>query len=159
MKKVGVIAAAVVILALGGCRDLGLDGNVPEEQSRTQAPPDLVRDVIPPPAETITRLVVDGRLWIPTGRPAHYSSGRLRPVGSAAGQTVYARAWDERPYVALFTRATIRASEDAATAREAMDAGTEQWQEYAPVRGQSGSASDSDRLRHDLIREAPPGPD
>jgi len=45
-------------------------------------------------------------------------------VGSAGGQTVYARSWDEAPYDALFTR----------------DAG-DRWLTYAPVLGGGSSAS------------------
>jgi hypothetical protein len=158
MKQTHVIIVTGLVLALGGCRDLGLPGNVPEEQSRTQPPPDLVREVTTLPDDTPGRLVVDGRLWVPTGRPTALTGGQLRPVGSAAGQTVYARAWDDRPYRAIFTAVDMPAAADAATARDAMAAGQEHWQEYAPVLGQSGGSAGTDRMRHDLIREAPPSP-
>jgi hypothetical protein len=158
MAKRCIIVVAGLALVLGGCRDLGLPGNVPEEESRVQPPPDLVRDVMPRHGEPPVGLVVDGRLWVPTGRPAPHAAGALRPVGSAAGMTVYARSWDERPYRAIFTPVEMPALELAATPREAMDAGREHWQEYAPVIGQTGSAPTADRLRHDLPREAPPTP-
>lgn len=158
MAKRCIIVVAGLALVLGGCRDLGLPGNVPDEESRVQPPPDLVRDVIAQDREPAVRLVVDGRLWVPTGRPAPHAADALRPVGSAAGQTVYARSWDERPYQAIFTQVEMPALELAATPREAMDAGRQHWQEYAPVIGQSGSAPTADRLRHDLPREAPPTP-
>jgi hypothetical protein len=156
MDKRYIIVVAVLALALGGCRDLGLPGNVPEEESRSQPPPDLVRDVMPRVGEPPVRLVVDGRLWVPSGRPAPHGPDALRPVGSAAGQTVYARVWDERPYRAIFTQVEMPALELAATPREAMDAGLDHWQEYAPVIGQTGSGPTADRVRHDLIREPPP---
>jgi hypothetical protein len=156
MEKRFIIVVAGLALVLGGCRDLGLPGNIPEEEARVQAPPDLVRDVMPRTGEPPVRLVVDGRLWVPTGRPSPHTPGALRPVGSAAGQTVYARSWDERPYRAIFTAVEMPALELAATPREAMEAGREHWQEYAPVIGQTGSVPAADRFRQDRPREAPP---
>lgn len=157
MKPTHAIVMTGLVLTLGGCRDLGLPGNVPEEQSRTQPPPELVRQVTDRPDDTPRRLVVDGRLWVPSGRPTTLTGGPLRPVGSAAGQTVYARAWDDRPYRAIFTAVATPAATGAATARDAMAAGQEHWQEYAPVLGQSGGSAGVDPVRHDMAREAPPG--
>ncbi len=61
---------------------------------------------------------------MPSGPPLALGEGEVRPVGSAGGQTVYARSWDEAPYDALFTR----------------DAG-DRWLTYAPVLGGGSSAS------------------
>jgi hypothetical protein len=130
-----------------GCRDLGLPGNVPEQEARTAPPPELVAQVMTPAEREDVRLVVDGRLWVPTGMPMPRGEGQLRPVGATAGQTVYARAWDERPYRAIFTRVEMPAPEAAATARAAMDARLVYWQEYAPVIGQRGRVTAPARVR------------
>lgn len=126
---------------LTGCRDLGLPGNVPEQESRTAAPPDLVAQVMARADRDEAQLVVDGRLWAPQGRPFTRGAGDLKPIGATAGQTVYARAWDERPYRAIFTRVEQPAAEAATTVRAAMDARLEHWQEYAPVIGRRGRAT------------------
>lgn len=138
MKRTPMLACCGLALSLVGCKDLGLEGNVPAEESRTMRPPELVAQVWGPVDATDVRIVVDGRLWIPTGQPVMLPADALRPVGSAAGQTVYARPWDERPYSALFTAVPIPPAEAARTAREAMDAGRAHWQEYAPVIGRAG---------------------
>lgn len=133
------LACAGLALLLAGCKDLGLEGNIPAEESRTMRPPELVAEVWAPATDPAPQMVVDGRLWVPTGRPLILQADALRPVGSAAGQTVYARTWDDRPYRALFTSVPAPAAEAARTVREAMDAGLDHWQEYAPVTGRTGA--------------------
>lgn len=135
-----ILATAVVslTLALGACRDLGLPGNVPEEEARTRAPTELVEQVRAPADEVPATLVIDGRVWVPVGRPEARPEGQLRPIGSAAGQTVHARAWDERPYGAVFTRVAMAEPGDAMPPRQAMEARADRWQAYAPVIGRAG---------------------
>jgi hypothetical protein len=131
--------ATVTLIALtflsSACRDLGLAGNVPEGESRMAAPPELVSQVVAPVPGTATQLVMDGRLWVPTGRPMPRDAEQLRPVGATAGQTVYARAWDERPYRAIFVQVPATPPGVEPTPRQTMDAGLDHWQEYAPVPG------------------------
>jgi hypothetical protein len=139
MKRNAVIIAAGLALALSACRDLGLHGNIPAEEARGASPPELVAEVYRPVEGGDFQLVMDGRLWVPTGTPRTLTASELRPVGSAAGQTVYARPWDERPYGALFTRLPAGDPQTAANPREAMAAAGEQWQEFAPVTGRRGT--------------------
>jgi hypothetical protein len=148
MKRTSLFLFGLTFL-LAGCRDLGLPGNVPAEEARTATPPELVAQVLAPAERDDVRLVVDGRLWVAQGQPFTRGAGDLRPVGATAGLTVYARAWDERPYRAIFTRVTMPAPEVATTARGAMDARLDHWQEYAPVIGQRGRATRPARVRPD----------
>ncbi len=140
---------ALVGLAIlvAGCTDLGLEGNIPAEQGRTAPPPELVAQVMAPADHDTRPLVVDGRLWVPAGLPTTRAAAELRPVGSTAGQTVYARAWDERPFGAIFTRVQVPDAESATTARAAMQARREHWQEYAPASGPSGRSAPTGRFR------------
>lgn len=154
MKRTSMFVFGLTLL-LTSCRDLGLPGNVPEQEARTAAPPELVAQVIPPAERDEVRLVMDGRLWVPAGAPFIAPPAGMRPVGATAGVTVYARAWDERPYRAIFTPVAMPAPETATTARSAMEARLEHWQEYAPVIGQRGRAAAPARLRPDPAEEEP----
>jgi hypothetical protein len=145
----------VPIVLLGGCRDLGLAGNVPEQESRRASPPELVAQVMAPAEADGLRLVVDGRLWAPQGQPSARPADQLRPVGATAGQTVYARAWDERPYRAIFTRVEMPPPDVATTARAAMEGRQDHWQEYAPVIGRRGRASPPARVLPLPVEEEP----
>lgn len=122
MKRTGTIAAFALVTALAGCQDAGLEGNVPLEEAMNRPPSDLVAAVHAPAPTADGQLVVDGRLWVPTGTPLDLDAAGLRAVGSASGRTVHARTWDRPPYDALFTPV-------------APDA----WQEWAPVIGRSGA--------------------
>lgn len=111
------------VLALAGCQNMGLYDAGPEEDAVVAPPPELVAAVHASSPEMARQpLIVDGRKWVPAGTPLALGDGEVRPVGSAAGQTVYARSWDEAPYDALFTRDGDR------------------WLSYAPVLGGGSSA-------------------
>lgn len=122
MKRASTIALAA-LLALAGCRDMGLAGNGPLERAEQMAPAELVTAVHAPTAGD-AEVVMDGRLWVPWGVPTAGDALDLRPVGSAHGVTVYARYWDRSPYDEIFTRD---------------DAGD--WQGHAPVIGHGGGAA------------------
>jgi hypothetical protein len=144
-----------VILLLPACRDLGLPGNIPTEEARRAEPPDLVAQVMAPADDAAVRLVVDGRLWVPVGPPRAIRPGALRPVGATAGQTVYARTWDDRPYGAIFTRAPMPPPEAATTVRQAIEGRVDHWQEYGPVIGRPGQVAAPARLQPDPGEGAP----
>lgn len=158
MNRTGIGVIGVALLATG-CADLGLEGNIPAEQSRTMPPPELVTAVMPPTADDAVRLVVDGRLWVPAGQPATRAAAELRPVGSAAGRTVYARAWDDRPFNAIFTRVEGARPEAATSVRAAMVADRQHWQEYAPATGSSGRSAPTGRFRTEPLEDDPGAPD
>jgi hypothetical protein len=155
MTRTSILILPVLGLLLGGCRDLGLPGNIPAEESRTATPPELVAQVTAPAEAEAPRLVVDGRLWVPVGQPSPRDPATLRPVGAAAGTTVYARTWDERPYRALFTRVAVPTADAAPTARAAMAAGLDHWQEHAPVTGRSMTTAAPERVPADPAGGAP----
>lgn len=123
MKRASTAIVLATIVALTGCRDMGLEGNVPLQEAEQMAPPDLVAAVHGPAQDTAEPVILDGRTWVPWGEPQAMSAGALRPVGSVHGTTVYVRSWDRSPYDALFT-----ATGDGA------------WQGHAPVIGQSGGS-------------------
>jgi hypothetical protein len=156
MKRISPVVCAAVAFLTVGCTDLGLPGNIPAEEAQTMPPPDLVAHVLPPAGDAAAPLIMDGRLWVPAGQPfSPPSTTRMRPIGSAAGQTVYTRAWDEPPYSAIFVRMETLSAEEAASPAEAMAFGHERWQEYAPAAGQTGPAASLDQLRRDPTEGAP----
>jgi hypothetical protein len=156
MTRTSPVVCLAVAFLMTGCTDLGLPGNIPDEESRTMPPPELVAHVLPPTQEPAQPLIMDGRLWVPSGQPfSPPATTRLRPVGSVAGQTVYTRAWDEPPYSAVFVRVETPGPEEAPSPREAMAFGHERWQEYAPAAGRTGPAASLDQLRRDPTRGAP----
>lgn len=111
--------ALLGIVAAVGCENMGLDYAGPEGEARVRQPSDLVAAAMEP-ADSVERpgLVIDGRLWVPSGVPRTLDESAVRPIGSAGGQTVYARGWDEAPYDEIFT---------------ATDQGG--WRSYLPVIG------------------------
>lgn len=134
MKRITLAVVAVTVGATAGCKDLGLDGNVPLAEARAREPSPLVAAVMAPPEDAGTRVIVDGRLWVPWGRPftlGPAESGQLRAVGSGAGETVYARAWDRPPYGTLFIRLPERGEQAVG--------GGERWIALAPVQGRTGA--------------------
>lgn len=115
--------ALIGLLTLAGCRNMGLDYAGPEDEAVTADPTELVAAVHARAAEEERRpLIVEGKKWVPSGRPLMLNEDEVTPVGSAGGRTVYARSWDDSPYEALFAR-----GED----------GTE-WRTYLPVLGGGG---------------------
>lgn len=118
MKRV---PALVLLTVVTGCTT-GLDGAPPLDEAEHAPPPELVAQVHALPDTAADDVIVDGRLWVPWGLPADLRGAVLRPVGSAHGLTVYARAWDRSPYDELFAR------------RDG------EWRRYAPVIGRSGAA-------------------
>lgn len=121
MKRLSPVALA---LFLAGCgADMGVGGTIALDTAERIAPSELVAAVHALPPDADREIIVDGRLWLPWGRPVELGAAGLRPVASAHGTTVYARGWDRSPYDALLTR---------------HDGG---WQGYAPVIGRSGGPS------------------
>ena len=100
MKRTGTLVLAA--FALVGCQDMGLEDNVPLREAMEQPPKELVAEVMAPSEVADRQLVVDGRLWVPSGLPLTLQQSEIRPVGASNGQTVYARSWDEEPYDELF---------------------------------------------------------
>lgn len=133
MKRSAVVVLGMA-LALVGCRDMGLEGNAPLVEAEQAPPSDLVVAVHEAEVQR-QELIVEGRLWVPSGLPWTLAEDGLRPVGSAGGATVYARSWDEAPYDELFTRLPRRTPEAGAPIEIARDA---RWQGYAPVLGGGG---------------------
>lgn len=127
------IAAAFAILALAGCKDVGLEGlNTPLEEA-THAPPQQPSVVMmeggTAAAEHVGPVRVGNQRWIPGGPPIEMEEAAVQSVGSAAGRIFYAFTWDEPPYDRLLV-----------PARDG------EWQEYMEVyaglaeRGEVGEA-------------------
>lgn len=124
--------ALLGVLAAVGCENMGLDDAGPADEARQRSPSELVAAVTQPAPEQGERaLVVAGRLWVPAGTPVALDEAGLRPVGSSAGQTVYARGWDRPPYGELFTRLDDEARDRRLADRIRGDG----WQAYLPVVG------------------------
>lgn len=134
MKRITMVALAIAAGATTACRDLGLEGNIPLEEARDREPSALVAAVMRPTEVVAQRIVVDGRLWVPSGQPITAGAEDLQPVGSADGTTVYARRWDRPPYDAVF----IRLAPAGAPGRPPAAGIEEHWVELMPVRGRSG---------------------
>lgn len=114
-------------LTLTGCRNMGLDYAGPTDDEARGPTSELVAAVYERGAEEAREgLIVDGRKWVASGVAGPLALGEddLRPVGSAAGETVYARHWDAAPYDVLFTRVSEG-----------------EWQAYLSVIGGGGAAA------------------
>lgn len=134
MDRTRTLALLALTLAAAGCKDMGLGGDLAAMDQPVDRPPnDLVATVMAPTHVEPNQLVVDGRLWVPSGLPLALRLDELRPVGSAGGHTVYSRKWDAQPFEQLFVRPGA-ASPAGATAGERMPG----WQAFAPVLGRSG---------------------
>lgn len=129
MKRTTIGVLALTMAATTACRDMGLDGNVPLDQAENKAPRPLVEAVTQRGQDTGPRLVVDGRLWVPSGEPQDLDNDDLRAVGSGDGHTVYARPWDRPPFDAIF----VQIQPDLEGFGD-----PRQWQQLEPVRGRTG---------------------
>lgn len=116
-------AALAVPLVLAGCQDLGLEGNHPVQEAAQAAPSELVVAVRARPDAEVATVIVDGRLWVPWGRPEPLDPDGLRPVGSYQGATLYVRSWDRSPFDAVFAETVAG-----------------EWQGHAPVIGHAPGA-------------------
>lgn len=134
MKRMAMATLALLAGTMVGCKDMGLDGNIPLSEAESRPPAELVAMTMQPTAPTAAPLVVDGRLWVHSGLPFAMDPADVRAIGSAAGTTVYARTWDRSPYDALFVR---QDSADAA-AGLGRHIGGQRWLELKPVTGRSG---------------------
>lgn len=146
MKRRATIALCV--LTLVGCENMGLDDAGTDEEGRNRASTDLVSSVHRAAPAATQPVIVDGRRWVPAGKPVTLDAAELRSVGSSAGQTLYARQWDAAPFDMLFIRSQPRgpsaqqptgdAVRDPASAGEAGSAGDAEWQPLVPVIGEDG---------------------
>lgn len=138
MKRVTMATVGLIAAAAAGCVDMGLEGNRPLEEAEYRVTSALVAAVTEPTGGDGPRIVVDGRLWLPSGLPIALSPTDVRAVGSADGQTVYARTWDAPPYDALFVRGGGGAGIQPGTASALQPTGDQQWLELRPVLGRTG---------------------
>lgn len=141
MKRITIGALGLVVGMTAGCRDMGLEGNLPLAEAEQRQTSALVAAVMQPADAAAPRLVVDGRLWVASGQPTTMNQADLRAVGSADGRTVYARGWDASPYDALFVRAEEPAAPGGAMTTSGTPAapGSGDWIELLPVRGRTGA--------------------
>ena len=148
MKRITIALLGLVVGTTAACRDMGLEGNIPLEEAMEKPPTPLVVAVTSAADAAGDRLVVDGRLWVPSGMPLTMEEADLRAVGSATGRTVYARRWDQSPYDALFIpRPTGGPAAGSGTTGGVRTAGTAtsgggEWIELRPVLGRSGPVPD-----------------
>lgn len=125
-------------LVLVGCENMGLDYAGPADEAGIAPPSELVAAGYgPSTASRAGRLIVDGRLWMPSEIPPALDEENVRAVGSANGQTVYARSWDRAPYDRLFTRLAEPAPTGPAVFGIAEGAA---WRSHLPVIGGDGPA-------------------
>ena len=134
MKRITIAALGLVVGSTAGCVDMGLGGNVPLEEAEDRPPTELVAAVHRPTEAVSERIIVDGRLWVPSGMPLTAEASDLQAVGSADGRTVYARRWDRAPYDALLMQ--LPDGTTAATPVALLNRAG--WIELRPVLGRSG---------------------
>lgn len=100
-----VTALLIATMTLAGCRDLGLQGNIPLAEAENRQ----YRYATYEPSDEATRgprlLPFESRMWITSADIEPIPDRLLRAVGEAAGTTLYAPVWSETPYVLLFARA------------------------------------------------------
>lgn len=137
MDRTRTTALLAFALAFAGCKEMGINGDWASMEAPDDRPStDLVTAGMQRVETAQPRLIMDGKLWLPSGYPLDVSDGDLRAVGTANGATVYARAWDRPPYDDLFTQVPAQATEPLGQLDGV------QWQSYAPVMGRSGPSPD-----------------
>lgn len=130
MQRTTIALVLTLTLTAAACRDMGLDGNIPLDQAEHMPPKPLVQQVMERGEDPGPRLIVDGRIWAPSGQPQQMDADQLRAVGSGDGHTVYARTWDTPPFDAVFVQVQDEQSALAAPATR--------WLRLEPVRGRTG---------------------
>ncbi len=110
-------ALSLVVLALAGCRDIGLDGNLPLAEAEHKTPRPLVAEVHAPPSNH-AGVILDGTRWLDTGLPVEIPARYLRQVGVGHGHPLYALRWDEPPFDRIYARVAA-----------------DRWQPHDPVHG------------------------
>lgn len=143
MRRTPITALLGLVLATPACRDVGLEDNRPLEEAMQRPPSALVAAVHAPAAEETQPVIVEGRLWVPAGTPVTLPATELRPIGSADGNTLYARAWARSPYGQVFTRVQPDSADEPRETAAAGPATGERWQAYAPILGRSGAVPGS----------------
>lgn len=93
---------AVVMLAAGaltGCRDVGLDFNIPREEAENR---EFRYGTYDAGGEAL--LQFDNRNWMESAATEHIPDNVLRQVGTANGSAVYAPVWETGPFDRLYMR-------------------------------------------------------
>ncbi|NIP83255.1 MAG: hypothetical protein GWM90_30130, partial [Gemmatimonadetes bacterium] len=103
MKR-GIAVAALAVLTLAGCSDVGLAGNVPLTDAMRAPPPPLVAQVHPPREAGHAGVMLGGSRWVDSGLPLEIPARDLREVGAGHGHALYALRWDEPPFDRIYTR-------------------------------------------------------
>lgn len=106
--------AAVAVLALSGCKDLGVreGANTPVQLARTKPAVLWAYQAVNPAqrkayeGRTGDRFSLGDQAFIVEFPEFAGSPAQLKPVGSAAGATLYALRWDDPPFDGLVVAVT-----------------------------------------------------
>lgn len=112
MRRFGRIGlAAMAIVALAGCKDVGLQGNIPLAQARVKPPPPLVAQTTPIGPQVVAKgmpesVRLDSTTWAPVSTTRHImaADSDVHEVGTVGGMTFYALRWDSAPYDFLLAK-------------------------------------------------------
>ncbi|MEJ2216658.1 MAG: hypothetical protein P8099_08580 [Gemmatimonadota bacterium] len=109
--------AVLAVIVLAGCKDVGLNGNIPLAQAQFKPLKPLLANDYPPATPGHAGPVFEGTHWPEAGMPVRIPAQDLVQVDSANDQVLYALRWDRPPYDRLYTRVA------------------QGWQPHLPVRG------------------------
>lgn len=98
MKRSRIVLSALTIMALTGCRDVGLQGNIPLADAEHKPLLPLQAEVFPAREAGHAGVMLDGTRWIDAGLPVEAPARDMREVGAGHGHPLYALRWDEPPF-------------------------------------------------------------
>lgn len=124
MTRSRIVLSALALVVLTGCRDVGLQGNVPLAEAEHKPLLPLQAEVYPAPEPGHAGVMLDGTRWIDAGLPVEAPARDMREVGQGHGHPLYALRWDEPPFDHIYAR--------MADGR---------WQRHDPVLGVNGEGS------------------
>ncbi len=100
--------AAAAALTLAGCKDVGLQGNVPLADAVDRAPKPLVQQTTPlhpaPAAGAPQAFRLDSATWVASDTELKVGDGDVHEVATVDGTAVYALRWDDSPYDRLLAK-------------------------------------------------------
>ena len=100
-----VTSILVATMAFSGCRDLGLEGNIPLPEAQNRQFRYSTYESSDEATHGARMLPFESRMWIASADIEPIPDRLLREVGEAAGTTLYAPVWTETPYALLYARA------------------------------------------------------
>ncbi len=98
-------AALLLVGAVLGCRDVGLQGNIPLQEAENRQYRYATYEMTEAAGHGANVVRFDARNWMASAVLERIPERLLRPVGDADGTPVFAPVWTEPPYASIYAPA------------------------------------------------------